>query len=477
MLRSSLRPRLLSPIVLALAFLAPAAIGQTAPVEPYYAATTRADVPLKSGDMDGYYHVTLLPQGQVLEVDAEGAGWARVAYPPGLAVYVGAAEVEVETEGGEAVLTRVSALKSRNAAAGFAQSWQRAVPRGSELPIGTRLRVIEAVNGPDGRPIGYLVEPPRQARGYVKADSLRVATEAEIADYKASMPAPDAAPSERTEPEPRPAPPTPEQAPAPEPETQPQARPGAEQDDSLLEPMQPTGVPGAEPGAVPGESETQTPQPVEDVTVIHQGEATPEQRQLATLHNLQEAFAEVQGQPGETAELDELASEFKRTIEAQGDDPAGRRIREALRQRLQLVELRIAHRDALRELAAKREAIDASSQAVTRRVRELERTRGYQFVGRLVRSSVYDGSRLPLMYRIVSVNESMPRTIGYLKPGDESLETSRKLGEIVGVLGTSQLDEALQLRIVTPTRIDVLHAETVGAPPPATAGGVPDSDG
>ncbi len=94
---------------------------------------------------------------------------------------------------------------------------------------------------------------------------------------------------------------------------------------------------------------------------------------------------------------------------------------------------------------------------------ELERTRGYQFVGRLVRSSVYDGARMPLMYRMVSVNESIPRTLGYIVP-DDALGIPTKLGEIVGVLGTSELDPALNLRIVTPTRIDVLAPEGLGLP-------------
>ena len=450
------------------------AAAQTSPVEPYYAVTTRADVPLKSGDMDGYYPVALLPKDQVLWVDAEGAGWARVSYPPGLTVFVAAADVREEVPG-TLVLTKVSALKSRNASAGFAQSWQRAIPRGSELAIGSRLKAVEPLNGPDGKPVAFIIDPPKEVRAFVKADSLRQATQAEVEAYLAANPPvqpvaeepkptePQAAKPEPVEPEPakpaeaKPVPAKPAEA------TPAEAKPGEAQpakpktDESLLQPMQPEGEQPA--GAGPG------------VTEINQGAATPQEREIGTLEHLASAFAEVQSQPSDTAELDELAAEIRRAMAAEGDDAAGRRVRAALQDRLKLVEMRIELRDRSRELRARREAIDASAQAVTGRVRELERSRGYQFVGRLVRSSVYDGVRLPLMYRMVSVNESVPRTIGYIRPGADGLDIAGKLGEIVGVLGTSDLDRALQLRVVTPTRVDVLQAEGLAFPTPAAPGG------
>ncbi|MBK7403966.1 MAG: hypothetical protein IPJ41_04890 [Phycisphaerales bacterium] len=480
--------RSLPGVVLGLcALTAPAAVAQTSPVEPYFATTSRADVPLKSGDMDGYYPVAQLPQGQVLRVDAEGAGWARVEYPPGLTVYVAAADVREEAPG-VVTLTKVSALKSRNASAGFGQSWQRAVPRGAELPIGTRLHVVEPINGPDGKAIGYVIEPPKEVRGFIKVDSLRAATQPEIDAYLAAHPAtrPErAAPDEpKTDgPAPtKPEPVTPEPT-KPEP-TRPevgQPKPGeqtpispeapdaagkpSETDTSLLQPAQPS-------GETPTSGDQSTPDQPE-VTEIRQGDAvapSPEEREIGTLEHLASMYADVQAQPSDTAELDELAAEFRRAIAAQGDDASGQRIRTALEQRLMAVNMRIELRDKGRELRARREAIDASTQAVTGKVRELERTRGYQFVGRLVRSSVYDGVRLPLMYRMVSVNERVPRTIGYIKPGDESLDVAGKLGEIIGVLGTSTYDPALKLRLVSPTRVDVLQAEGLAIPEAAPIG-------
>ncbi len=456
------------------------ALAQTVPVEPYYVVTTRADVPLKSGDMDGYYPVASLKAGQVLWVDAEGSGWTRVAYPAGLSVYVRADEVHAEESSGTVVLTKVSALKSRNASAGFAQSWQRAIPRNDEPAIGTRLHVLDVIKGADGSVMGYEVEPPASVRGYVKAEALRAATDAEVEAYLATIPEVADEPGDEPTDEPGDAEePVETDQPADEAESD-IKRLGREPDsitESLREPTEYEGDEQAQPESdqpetnqpEPDQPETDNPESADEaVTIIDQAPVSPESLLVGTLTHLAELFNQVQKQDSDTAELDELAAELRRAVSAQGDDDIGQRIRTALGQRLQLIEMRIAARDARRQLRARREAIEASYVSIASRVHELETTRGYQFVGRLVRSSVYDGTLLPLMYRIVSVNESIPRTIGYIMPS-EALDSRDMLGEIVGVLGSSQLDAALNLRIVTPSRIDVLAPEGLGITLPADA--------
>ncbi|MDQ7013629.1 MAG: hypothetical protein Q9O74_06990 [Planctomycetota bacterium] len=457
---------------------------QTVPVEPYYAVTTGDDVPLKAGDMDGYYHVAMLERGRVVWVDAEGGGWARVAYPPDLPVYVRAEDVSAEDGGKAVVLTRESGLKSVNQAGGFGASWQRAMPRGEDAPIGTRLRVFSDIKDTNDKTIGYAVVPPRGARAYLKVGALRAATDAEVEAYLSSLPeAGDE--SDAAEAEPNDADSTGSDEPA---------AGDADQTDAADERDVPTAEPITEPPAAtteeldaggrdidlrdPDADASDTPagereQPAaadqattdtdDGVTRITQGEADATARMIGTLRQLSDLFNQVQQQDSDTAELDEMAAELRRAIAAQGDDAVGQRITTSLGQRLQLIEMRISARDARRELRAKRESIDASFTEIATRIRELETTRGYQFVGRLVRSSVYDGNRLPLMYRIVSVNESVPRTIGYIVPSENELNMTARLGEIVGVLGTSTLDRDLNLRIVTPTRIDTLGPESLNA--------------
>lgn len=446
--------------------------GQTVAVEPYYAVTTTDNVPLKAGDMDGYYHVALLEKGRVVWIDAEGGGWARVAYPPDLPVYVRAEEVELSADGVFVSLTRQSGLKSVNQAGGFGKSWQRAMPRGEDAPIGTRMRVYAPIKDANDKVIGYSVTPPPAARAYLKVGSLRAATDAEVKKYLDSIPAQQVTEPAKSEPaktEPaktEPAVADDGAAASGEQATPPAA--GNEGEATPVETTPPTTDPAAgtdidlrDPAAEPAQPETDaqpTPDAGDNVTRIEQGRVADDARSrlVGTLRQLSELFTQVQAQDSDTAELDEMAAELRRAISAQGDDAMGQRIASSLGQRLQLIEMRISARDARRELRAKRESIDASYTQIASQIRELETTRGYQFVGRLVRSSVYDGNRLPLMYRIVSVNESVPRTIGYIVPGDDALGVTNKLGEIVGVLGSSTLDRDLKLRIVTPTRIDTL---------------------
>ena len=447
------------------------ALAQLVQVEPYYAVTIQDGVPLKSGDMDGYYKVADLKEGQILRVDAEGGGWASVAYPEGLSVYVNANEVkpiESGTSLREVELTKVSALKARNEGSGFVPSWQRALPRGHEIAIGTTLRVIKKIVSEDGALLGYEVQAPKEARGYVKVAFLRTATEKEIQAFKTAKKEIRAADDQGKKTDTK-TPVTdraqakPENTPKSQPQSQPQSK-------TTTPPLKPS-VRHNTPKADKGTKGTKTPpeQPVDDsqqgdITEIRQGNAHPAKRGYGSLVDLARAFDQVQKQPADSAELDELAAEFRRTIAAQGDDPAGKRIREGLAGRLALLELRISARNKLRELRARRVQISSSVVEVSKLVHAFESSRGYEFVGRLVRSSVYDGKRLPLMYRVVSIAGLVPHTVGYIDPQNTDLNIASHLGKIVGILGDAHLDEVLQLRIVRPTRIDVLTAESLGLP-------------
>ena len=77
----------------------------------------------------------------------------------------------------------------------------------------------------------------------------------------------------------------------------------------------------------------------------------------------------------------------------------------------------------------------------------------YIAVGRLNASTIYDGVRLPLLFRIQDPTGG--QSIGYLQPG-QGFDLTALLGQLVGVVGTKGYDEALRLNIIAPTRIDVL---------------------
>jgi hypothetical protein len=112
----------------------------------------------------------------------------------------------------------------------------------------------------------------------------------------------------------------------------------------------------------------------------------------------------------------------------------------------------------------------------------------YTIVGELRPSTVYDGKNLPLMYRVVSVGGTSPRTLGYLKP-TKDVDVTKMINQVVGVIGEATMDRSLKLNIISPVKVDVLRSTgftepaapaTAAAPTPApakTAHTSEDSDG
>jgi hypothetical protein len=79
----------------------------------------------------------------------------------------------------------------------------------------------------------------------------------------------------------------------------------------------------------------------------------------------------------------------------------------------------------------------------------------YDAVGRLNASRVYDGKRLPMLYRLSS--PSGGRTIGYIRPSQQ-VDLLPMLGRLVGIVGSKNYDAGYRLLIVSPKRIDILTA-------------------
>ncbi|MCC6579049.1 MAG: SH3 domain-containing protein [Phycisphaeraceae bacterium] len=85
--------------------------------------------------------------------------------------------------------------------------------------------------------------------------------------------------------------------------------------------------------------------------------------------------------------------------------------------------------------------------------------KGYDYTGKLLASNVYDGADLPRLYRLV--NPTDQRTLVYVRP-TTALDPNN-LGRVIGIIGQTQYDNSLRLRVVEPTRADVLES-------PAAAG-------
>lgn len=415
---------------LSLGTLTSQASAQVQAVEPYWATTQNDKVPVRCYFTDTSYSVAELPKGFVVRVDGEGSLYARIAYPEKMTAFVQAEHGKAE--GGVVKLTQASRLRAASTIAGFDGSWKALLD--TPLAVGSELKFIENVTNKEGVVIAYRVQAPEAARGYVPMSAIRKATDAEVA----------AAGNQVAPTPPKLEPKTPEAAPVATTTTPATAQPIPTTD--LTQPAQPTGQAPTNPTV-----DVSAAAPQGATTTVA---GTPAERKIGSLEDLEAAFQRVAKQPASEAEYDELMAEFQRAIDAQGPEMTSRK--KQLTARREFLAIRRDYRDRVRAAEEAKRQLDANEIQVRNSLAEIEKSRVYTIIGTLQPSTVYDGQRLPLMYRIQSVGGLSPRTLGYIKP-DAKFDLDRKLGLVVGVIGNAEMDRELKLNIVTPVRVDVLR--------------------
>jgi hypothetical protein len=361
-------------------------------------------------------------------VDGEGEGWSRISYPSSLTAFVRVEDVKVEN--GIATLTGASKLKATNAASGYGGSWKALME--SPMPAGTTLKVIEPAK--EGETIvGYKIAAPETARAFVESRTLRRATDAEVEAFKSkgTLPSIPAATSGST-------------------------TPGATTPGST--------TPGA---TTPGSTPVTGPVVVKP-DAVKPAPAKPEDRMIGNIETLETTFADVWKQPVMTAEVGELKAEYERAAKAASAKPE---LQAMLQKRVDALDLRIKARDTIRKQQEARAAIDQKKSELSEEVAAWEKTRVYTVVGELQPSTVYDGKRLPLMYRVVSVGGSSVRTLGYLK-ASKDIDLTKMIGQVIGVIGDSTMDRSLMLNIIDPVRVVTLKETAASSPSTAPTASV-----
>ena len=424
---------------------------------------TQDGTAMRAGDMPRFYRVAELNAGTVVEVIGESNGWAKVVYPKGIDAYVEADRVE-KVNDKTLRLTRESALLAPSELLGASGSWCALFE--SPLPVGTELELKEEIAGIGGKVSKYLVTTPRkpqvttQARGFVLSTSLRDATEAEAARYLASTGAPMPRPVDQpvdTPVTPIPGnqaerPVTQPQVPAPNPTPQTSVDPV---DTSLLSPINTDPLPPVvrQPETAQPSDQTNAPlgtnaQPTEP--------ATQQEMIALTINQLNASFDQLRAMPRDKmdAGLEEMLAECRRSAAALSNEPS---LVAGINQRIAWLELRIKLRDQRLELERALADADKRQAELATRVKAWQDQRSYTLIGRLLPSTLYDGNRLPLMYRIEAIEgPGLQRTVGYIVPGATD-DLKRHTGAVVGVIGSTRFDQALGVRIVTPSRVDFLE--------------------
>jgi hypothetical protein len=423
-------------------------------------------MPLRSGPAERFYSVATLQQGTVVIVDAQSQGWSRVTYPAGLAAFVRAEDANVV--GSSVTLASASRLRAASQVHGFGGSWQ--VLLDSEMPAGSTLSLIEAVK--EGAvTVAYKVQPPSTARAYVFSTALRRASDAEIAAARAkdaTLPEATALANMTLASNGLVARET----------TNNGANTGAGTDanntgaTAIDVPTELIGKDRTQSGPetiVQGggnqNSGTQTQTNTTDQQANQQAEQpTQNVTRETTAEDLEPLFLKVKDQPLLEGEIDELIAEYER-VQANFDANTSDRRRKAVSQRIEFLRVRADLRNTLLRQQDELAKLDSNKVNLQTQLDEWARTRYYTIVGMLQPSTVYDGGKMPVMYRVVSVGTSGSRTLGYIRKTAE-MDLDQYLGQVVGVIGDRSIDRSLQLNLINAIRVDPLRS--VEAATPAT---------
>lgn len=449
----------LAALALLAAVLAPAAHAQTRDVEPYYVTVTEDQSLLRAGNLRSYYPIATLKPGTVLRVTGESDRWLRVEYPKGVLALVRADHATLNQADGIVTLSRSGALKALSDTRYGVDGSFRDV-QGPETPATTQLKHHRTETSSRGL-VFYVVDAPSGAAGFVETAQTRRAVPSEVHAYRESL---------TQEPGTQPAPADPETTPpqneqpvrVPSEQEQETQQPASEDPvPTVMEPMriEPGRAPTQDPPSVTNPTPEQNPAPAEVRTPTEEsGRPGAALDRMPSLEALSAAFDAVRRQETLGAEVDELVAAFERVLANTPDSVDNESTRAWLQQRLTLLDIRKRLQKSLQDVAAAQARLKDGNQQSAEAMAELQASAIYDYVGKLEKSAVYNGNRLPLMYRLVSIGEGVPRTLGYIEP-KEGLDLDRKLGVLVGISGGGNQRADLRLSTIDATNVVILRSE------------------
>lgn len=437
-------------------------------------------VAIRCGASSVHNVVTTVGRTSVLRAVLEQDGYIRVAYPSG--TYAVVPMDEAELKGGNTVtLTRRSRLKAYSKNDPVMEECWHALMEDFILPgdAAANFRYVGPINNRAGKQEGFVIEAPAGASGWVLAADVRNATPEEMrragggAVPKPSVPAPSGATSPTTTTTPPP--------PAPaggQPAVPVSATPG-NTTGATGQPVEPAATPnsggvpsGTTPTGAPAPTGTAPPTmtmpmpeqgnqpaatPTEPIKPKAPPPPSPAELRAKKMKQLDQSFDALNREPIESAEFEPLIAEYEKLRMELGDSGADDRMRSYAGTRVDLLKMRIEHQNTSRAIKELESKAKVSAEDIAERIKKLAKGREYQVVGRMMASVLYDGKRLPLLYRVVSIDTNVSRTVAYLSPAEgQSLDSY--LGAIVGVNGEGTSDPGARVRVITPGQIDILQA-------------------
>lgn len=425
---------------------------------PYWAVVTGNAVNLRSGpSAQSAYAFGKLKQGDVVRVLKEEYGWARVqtegnAFADVTAFVPADRRVTLAADGGSATVNSRTELRAPNVEAGGSpdKSWKQIgnADAGSVLTVlGTAAGEKESV---------YKVKVPATAEAWVNLQFLRKASESEAVNaasaptVNAQAAAPAASPTDApvagsvsTE--------TPANIPAAG-----AAAPAASAADiggtagGGVEPLNSPSIPpllGEKP---------QNSSVTESVALATEAVAQPKATKpkfvskRSTLDDLEHQFKAVRDQPQADAEFEALKAKYEELASTTDGSGGIKGMADARSKQLTLL---VETQRQMQELRRTKTSTDENRKGIADLILNIQRRAEYTAIGVLNASAVYDGDRLPELYRIC--DPTTGATIAYVEPNAD-IPMATMVGTLVGVKGGKTVDPALRLTVISPMAVELL---------------------
>ncbi len=476
--------------------LAPGAAAQAQNLDEARFVAVTESTPLRAGAGASWYTVTTLAPGRTLQVTGIDGPWLRVAYPAGIPAGVPVDDAQLDAVEGVVTLTTRSRMRHLNTAAPDAQqaalSFKSLFVR--DLPdVGAEFEYLGDLRNADGETVLWKVPAPTGAEGFVLESATRPATEREIETLLA---APDDETTdggteggrgegeqregerregERAEDEANRAVDGDdrEAAEADSDDDAPDDRPtgdaagdsrGDQGPDSVVmgsdRPRTGDEVDETRPDADADDADADEPGPLETSDIDALTGAERLDAVVQRLRELDAAFQQGLAQPQLQAEIEPLIDEYRQLARLGASTVIGDRIQRHVEARITVLDLRREIQQTARLVEeAQQDAETAVSRFEQIRV-DVEGQLAFEYVGRLLPSTVYDGDNLPLRYRLTPDNGT--RTIAYVAPSSrfEREQLDALLGDVVGVAGTienAEADESVPL--IRPNQLERVSAD------------------
>ena len=399
----------------------------TATAAQYAVISKGRDVNVRTAaSVEGGYPFFRVNKGAVVEVLYERYGWSRVQTSTPVFEkafgYVNANALTVKDKTG--TVTQRTTLRAPNLLqkGKVSASWEGLDPA---LQPETELKLIELLPGTtSGEPGVWKVHLPGKQKAWINSDFLRPATAQEIAAAKL-----------------KPLPP-------------------ASDEIIALEEVSTTATETTNPGDSNSETEAvaagTTTEDVEAEEVV----LTPAEARAAKLAALDEAFRSMLKEDIQSAELELLQKQFQQFAQ---DKDATDLQRSTAESRSEVLALKVSVQDRLARLRSMKDRTRIDGENISATGVAMDFRAPFDVVGRLNASVVFNGKgTMPLLFRLQ--DPSSGHTIGYLVP-DNRYDLPAMTGLMVGIVGRSDYNEALQLNVITPRRIDLVAAAPSRAKP------------